>query len=120
LLDNEVVSFAASLPASFKIRNGRRKHILKEAAAALLPREQLDRSKQGFAVPLAAWFQGGLRDVFCDTLMSRPAASRGYFQPRFIERLIREHLDGTRDHSLRLWQLVVFERWHRQYVDAIG
>jgi len=120
LLDNEVVSFAASLPAAFKIRNGRRKHILKEVAAPLLPRDLLDRPKQGFGVPLATWFQGKLRDVFSDTLMSRPASTRGYFQPRFIERLVREHLDGTRDHSLRLWQLVVFERWHRQYVDTTG
>jgi asparagine synthase (glutamine-hydrolysing) len=120
LLDNEVVDFAASLPAALKIRDGRRKHILKQVAASLLPRDLLDRPKQGFGVPLATWFQGDLRDVFSDTLMSRPASSRGYFQPRFVERLVREHLNGTRDHSLRLWQLVVFERWHRQYVDAIG
>ena len=120
LLDNEVVDFAASLPAAFKIRHGRRKHILKQVAASLLPHDLLDRPKQGFGVPLATWFQGDLRDVFSDTLMSRPASSRGYFQPRFVERLVREHLNGTRDHSLRLWQLVVFERWHRQYVDAIG
>jgi len=118
LLDNEVISFASSLPAAFKIRNGRRKHILKEAAATLLPRDLLDRPKQGFAVPLGVWFQGKLRDVFSDTLMSGRARSRGYFQPQFVERLMREHLSETRDHSLRLWQLVVFERWHRQYVDA--
>jgi len=120
LLDNEVVDFATALPATLKIRNGRRKHILKEAAAGILPRDLLDRPKQGFAVPLASWFQGRLRDVFSDTLLSHTASSRGYFRRQFVERLVREHLDGTRDHSLRLWQLVVFERWHRQYVDAIG
>jgi asparagine synthase (glutamine-hydrolysing) len=119
LLDNEVVSFAASLPATLKIRDGRRKHILKEAAASLLPRDLLDRPKQGFAVPLATWFHGKLRDVFSDTLLSHQASSRGYFRPSFVERLLREHLSGTRDHSLRLWQLVVFERWHRQYVDGV-
>jgi asparagine synthase (glutamine-hydrolysing) len=118
LLDNEVIEFASALPSVLKIKDGRRKHILKEAARSVLPREILDRPKQGFAVPLATWFQGGLRDVFSDTLLSRPAISRGYFQPRFVERLVREHLSGRRDHSLRLWQLVVFERWHRQYVDA--
>jgi len=119
LLDNEVISFASSLPAALKIRNGRRKHILKEVAVTLLPRDLLDRPKQGFGVPLGVWFQGKLRDIFSDTLLSDRARSRGYFQPRFVERLMHEHLSGTRDHSLRLWQLVVFERWHRQYVDAI-
>ena len=49
LLDNEVVDYAARLPADMKIRNGRRKHILKEAAAGLVPAQILDRRKQGFA-----------------------------------------------------------------------
>jgi asparagine synthase (glutamine-hydrolysing) len=43
LLDNEVVEFAARLPADLKIRNGRRKHILKEAAAQMVPPEILAR-----------------------------------------------------------------------------
>jgi asparagine synthase (glutamine-hydrolysing) len=118
LLDNEVVEFAASLPAEFKIRGGRRKHVLKEVAAGLLPRDVLDRPKQGFGVPLKVWFRGNLRELFADTLLSPCSLQRGYFQPAFVRQLVREHLDGKRDHTLRLWQLVVFERWLQQYVDT--
>jgi asparagine synthase (glutamine-hydrolysing) len=118
LLDNKVIAFASSLPAALKIRDGRRKHVLKEFAATLLPPEVLARPKQGFGVPLGVWFRGNLRELFADTLTSARSRQRGYFQPRFIDRLITEHLKGTRDHTLRLWQLVVFERWHQQYVDA--
>jgi asparagine synthase (glutamine-hydrolysing) len=117
LLDNEVIEFAAALPADLKIRNGRRKHLLKEVAARMLPPALVDRPKQGFAVPLGTWFRGGLRTLFADTLLSRSALERGYFDPRFIRRLVDEHLRGRRDHTLRLWQLVVFERWHRLYLD---
>jgi hypothetical protein len=28
-----------------------------------------------------------------------------------------EHLSGRREHTLRLWQLLVFELWHRRYLD---
>jgi asparagine synthase (glutamine-hydrolysing) len=101
-----------------KIQDGRRKHILKKVAATLLPDEILGRPKQGFAVPLNVWFRGGLTDVFADTLLSSRALSRGYFDVGFIRQLIGEHVAGKRDHALRLWQLVVFERWHREYVDA--
>ena len=118
LLDNEVVDFAARLPSELKIRNGRRKHVLKEAAAGLLPAEILNRRKQGFAVPVGAWFRGNLRELFSDVLLSPRARQRGYFEPRFIERLVREHVSGRRDHTLRLWALVVFELWHRQYLDS--
>jgi asparagine synthase (glutamine-hydrolysing) len=116
LLDNQVVAFASSLPAAFKIRNGRRKHVLKEVAATLLPREILDRRKQGFGVPLGIWFRGNLRELFADTLLSPASLTRGYFQPAFVRDMVAEHLSGRRDHTLRLWQLVVFERWHRRYV----
>ncbi len=118
LLDNEVIDFANALPAAFKIKNGRRKHLLKEVAARLLPDGIIDRPKQGFGVPLGVWFRGGdLRELFADTLLSPSAQQRGYFEPRFVSRLVQEHLSGRRDHTLRLWQLVIFERWHRQYLD---
>ena len=117
LLDNDVIAFASMLPSDLKIKGGRRKHILKEVAATLLPRDLVDRPKQGFGVPLGVWFRGNLRELFTDTLLSGAALTRGYFQPAFVRRLVDEHVSGKRDHTLRLWQLVVFERWHQQYVD---
>ena len=120
LLDNEVIDFAATLPARFKIRNGRRKHILKETLRTLLPDSILNRRKQGFGVPLGTWFRGGLTDLFSDVLDAPRTKQRGYFEPVFVSRLLREHLSGTRDHTLRLWQLLVFELWHRHYLDTVG
>jgi asparagine synthase (glutamine-hydrolysing) len=100
-----------------KIKNGRRKHILKEVAAGLLPREILNRRKQGFGVPLGTWFRGNLRELFADTLLSPASLQRGYFQPTFVRQLVNEHLSGKRDHTLRLWQLVVLEKWNQLYVE---
>ena len=118
LLDNRVIDFAATLPAHLKIHNGRRKHVLKEALKGLVPASLLDRRKQGFGIPLGAWFRGGLTGIFADVLGSSRTRQRGYFNPSFIDRLVREHLSGRRDHTLRLWQLLVFELWHRHYVDS--
>jgi asparagine synthase (glutamine-hydrolysing) len=120
LLDNEVIAFASTLPASLKIKNGRRKHVLKEVAATLLPDEILNRPKQGFGVPLGIWFRGNLRELFSDTLLSPTCLQRGYFEPAFVRQIVDQHLAGKRDHTLRLWQLVVFERWHQQYADGAG
>jgi asparagine synthase (glutamine-hydrolysing) len=117
LLDNEVLALAASIPSSMKIKDRRRKHIFREVAAQLLPRDLVDRCKQGFGVPLGVWFRGNLRELFADTLLSRGSLSRGYFQSSFVKRLVDDHLAGRHDHTHRLWQLVVFERWHEQYID---
>jgi asparagine synthase (glutamine-hydrolysing) len=117
LLDNDVVAFASALPVSMKIKGGRRKHVLKEVAATMLPRDLLDRRKQGFGIPLGVWFRGHLRELFADTLLASASLQRGYFRPEFVRQLVSEHMAGKRDHTLRLWQLVVFERWHQQYAD---
>jgi asparagine synthase (glutamine-hydrolysing) len=118
LLDHEVVSFAASLPAHMKIAGGERKRVLRKAAAAILPAEVFARPKRGFGVPIGTWFRRPLRDFVVDTLQSPRARQRGYFEPAFVDRVVREHLAGRRDHTLRLWQLLMFELWHREYLDS--
>ena len=117
LLDHRLVEFALSLPLALKIQDGVRKRLLKEVGRRLLPEAILTRRKQGFAVPLTVWCRGGLRDAFSDVLRSARLRQRGYFEPREIDRLLDEHLTGRRDHELRLWQLFMFELWHRQYMD---
>lgn len=117
LLDHLVIEFAASLPARLRMPGGRLKHLLKELAFSLVPREILDRPKQGFGVPVGHWFRGELREAFGDVLGSPSTRQRGYFNSAFVDRVLAEHLAGRRDHSRQLWMLLVFELWHRQYVD---
>ena len=54
--------------------------------------------------------------LFGDILGAPETRQRGYFNHRFVDRVLAEHLTGKRDHSLRLWQLLVFELWHRHYM----
>src|SRR3954452_3084890 len=92
LLDNEVIDFAATLPSHFKINDGRRKHILKQALQPLLPAGILDRKKQGFGIPIGNWFRGGLTGLFSEVLEAPRSRQRGYFEPKFVSPLPREHL----------------------------
>jgi len=62
--------------------------------------------------------RGSLRDALQDILGSPTARQRGYFDYSFVDRILDEHLSGKRDHALRLWQLLIFELWNRQYADA--
>jgi len=118
LLDHNVVAFAASLPDDMKIHQGERKRALKRAAARILPAEVLTRRKQGFGVPVGEWFRGPLKDFLADALQSTQARQRGYFRRRFVDRLMAEHVSGRRDHAPRLWALLMFELWHRRYLDG--
>jgi asparagine synthase (glutamine-hydrolysing) len=118
LLDNAIVDFALQLPLPLKIHESVRKRVLRMVARRVLPPDLLDRPKKGFAVPLAVWCRGQLRDAFRDLLQSPRLRQRGYFNTREIDRMLDEHFTGRRDHELRLWQLFMFELWHRQYMDG--
>lgn len=117
LLDNEVLSVAASLPAHFMIAGGERKRVFKRALSKMLPASVLARRKQGFGVPVGQWFRGPLAETFGDILLAPATAQRGYFKERFVSIILTEHLSGRRDHTLRLWLLLVFEMWNRRYLD---
>ncbi|MBI2901899.1 MAG: asparagine synthase (glutamine-hydrolyzing), partial [Planctomycetes bacterium] len=111
-LDPEVVDLAFRIPARLK----RRKSVLKRAFRDLLPPAIRRRAKMGFAVPLAEWLRGPLRGLLEDALLGKTARERGIFPPAVVERLVREHLSGARDHRDRLWLLLVFELWARRFL----
>jgi asparagine synthase (glutamine-hydrolysing) len=116
-LDHHVVELAARMPIEFKQAGGRGKRILVDTFADLLPESIQNRRKMGFGVPIDHWFREELRPLLHDVLLDSRAASRGYFRPEAVRQLIDEHQSGRWDHSYRLWTLICFEQWHRNYVD---
>jgi asparagine synthase (glutamine-hydrolysing) len=117
LLDYRVVELAASLPLAYKLHRGRGKRILREAFPELLPPRVTRRAKMGFGVPLAQWFRGELRDYARSVLLDARAVERGYFRAGAVGQLLDDHQSGAFDHGYRLWGLLVFELWHRTWLD---
>ncbi len=115
-LDHEVMEFAARLPVEIKFRGGRLKSLLKRAFADLLPPENANRRKMGFGVPVGQWFRGPLGDLLRDALLSPRSLERGYFREPEVRRLIDEHLEWRADHSFQLWNLLMLELWHREFI----
>lgn len=118
LLDHRVVELAAAMPSQWKLRGHRGKRILESTFGHLLPREVFRRRKTGFGVPLDRWFRNDLKDLVHETLLSAQSLGRGYFRRAAIEALLAEHAAGRRDHSARIWSLLMLELWHRQWLDA--
>jgi asparagine synthase (glutamine-hydrolysing) len=116
-LDPRLIALASRIPTASKLRGGRTKHILKEAARRLLPDAIVDRAKHGFGVPVGEWFRGPLREWVHDLLLSEQAAARGDFKRAGLEALLAEHTGGRRDHGHVLWTLVTLEQWYRMYID---
>ena len=111
LLDHRLAELAARIPHAWKLRNGRGKDIFIQAVGDRLPPEILRQPKRGFGVPLAKWFRGPLRDLLWDHLSGSSFLNRGMVSPAFMAHLLGEHDRGRRDHSHRLWSLLMLELW---------
>lgn len=121
MLDHVFVEWATALPTEWKFRNGTRKYILKKLAGRLgVPSALLNRRKQGFQLPLEDWMKDELREHFFDILLEPRTLQRGYFRPAAVRAILDEHLRGRRNRSGVLWQMLVFELWHRNFLEARG
>jgi asparagine synthase (glutamine-hydrolysing) len=115
LMDHVLAELAYSLPAEWHMRGGRGKALFLRAVGDRLPAGLLTLPKRGFAVPLADWFRGPLREFLRDHLTSASFRQRGFTEPAFVDYLIEEHQSGRRDNSARLWELLMLELWFRDW-----
>lgn len=116
-LDHKLVEFTCSLPERLKLRGGTTKYILREAMKGVLPEAILSRSKMGFPVPIGSWFRGTYKSVIDEYVLSERALSRGIFNPLLVHQLVQRH-DAGEEHDERLWALLNFEIWQRQFFDG--
>lgn len=118
LLDHKLVEWISGLPPEMKLKGSEGKYIFKKAMEKYLPHDILYRRKQGFAVPLAAWFRGPLRERVQQALLGRALADTGMFNQDFLRELVEQHLSGRRDYSAPIWSLLMFEAFLKKEMQA--
>jgi asparagine synthase (glutamine-hydrolysing) len=116
-LDNELVDLARRVPSRVKA-GPHGKPLLRQAMAGLLPREILDKRKQGFSPPDRSWYRGPTMDHIRELVLSPRSLERGWFQPAYVRRVLDEHEAGRVNHRLLIWSLLCFEWWNRLFIDG--
>ena len=114
LLDHRLVEWASSLPPALKLRGSTGKYIFKKTLEPNLPHDVLYRPKMGFSVPLSAWLRRPLAQRAREALLAGAVAECGYFEPAMLDRLLRQHASGRRDHAPTLWSLLMLDAFLRR------
>lgn len=116
-LDHLLIENVANIPGRYKIKNGKRKYILKKTAEKYLPQKIIWRKKAGFGAPIGAWLKNQTKEMMLDLLSEESIKRRGYFNYSFVSRLIDDHLTGKNYNANQLWQLMTLELWHQEFID---
>ena len=115
LLDHRVVELAWQLPSQLKAKDGRGKWLLRQVLYKHVPRALVDRPKMGFAVPIGEWLRGPLRDWAEDLLDETRMRKDGILRTDVVRRSWDDHLGGRRNWQYQLWDVLMFQAWHRRW-----
>ncbi len=108
ILDHQLVDWISGLSPEMKLKGREGKYILKKALEPKLPNDILYRKKMGFAVPLAGWFRGPLKEKVRENILGSEMADSGLFDKRYLETIVQHHQSGLRDYSAPIWTLMMF------------
>lgn len=119
LLDHRLMELSGRIPAPLKLKGFQKRYIFKQAMKDILPSKVLYKKKHGFGVPLAQWLlqDQQMNQLMLDLVHDSKTRSRGYFKPKFFERLIALHKQQPGFYGEIVWYLLVLELWHRQHLD---
>jgi asparagine synthase (glutamine-hydrolysing) len=113
-LDREVVEYVERLPAHFKVRNGIRKWLHRQACRDFLPKEIIRRTKRGFAVNVVDdWFNSSVSGKMGNFLLDSNSLMFNFLNPKAVNQLLHDHTSRKNDNHKILFSLVVFEEWLR-------
>jgi len=118
-LDHKLVEYVASLPSEFKYKNGVSKYFLKKILYKYIPKEYLERPKQGFAIPLESWLRKDLKFLIDEYLDKEKIKKAGIFNWEIVEekknKFLKQKVNPAYELWL-LWLLIVFEMWRKRWL----
>jgi len=115
-LDYRIVEFAVSIPQDLKIKNFKTKYIFKKMAKRILAENIVNKPKQGFSIPMKSWLKGPVKNLMTDMLSYDRIEKQGIFNPHYIKKLMKEHLENKNNHSHKLWGLILFQLWKDKFM----
>jgi asparagine synthase (glutamine-hydrolysing) len=116
-LDHDVVDFATRLPASYKLRDGVGKWLLKKVAEPYIDHDMIYRRKQGFGAPMEEWFhQGDFGRRSLAAFERSQLKKEGFFDNDYFAGLLRAQINGAGGHSFHLWTVLNAVLWHESWI----
>ncbi len=117
LLDHRLIEFVAQLPEELKIKNGKKKYLLKQIVHDYIPTEIMDRPKMGFGVPVFTWLRNDLKYYSEEFMSEKDFEKHGLFKKEGVQNIIQHFFKGDKNYDALFWYLLIFQMWYKQWMD---
>jgi asparagine synthase (glutamine-hydrolysing) len=117
-MDHRLAEYVARLPSDMKIKGRNLRIAQRKLVHRYLPKEVLNRPKQGFSSALPYMLQREYRLLYDHFLPDSQLVKSGVVDAGAIQQLLRAHLAGQADHGNRLWLLINAELWYRMMIQG--
>lgn len=111
-LNKKIWDYNITLPERYMLNGSNKKYLLKETFKGFFPQNFLEKSKQGFGVPVGDWLRGHLRAelmAYCEPSLVK---DQGIFILKTVEDLVSDHLSGKADRTFPVWTFFCFQKWY--------
>lgn len=113
-LNKTLWDFTNSVPDAYLMKGWDKKHLLKKAFEDQFPTDFLNKSKQGFGVPVGDWLRGHLRPELERFVETDFLQKQEIFNVSFIHQIVQNHFSGKVDNTFRIWAFFCFQKWYAQ------
>lgn len=115
-LDHHLAEWCARLPDDYKLFKTTKKRILKDITHQYIPKEFMERSKMGFAIPIAEWLQNQLKRTVDEFLNDKNLADIPYINSNYVVSLKSDFYKGKTWLATRLWHVLMFVMWYQKWI----
>lgn len=116
LIDHKIAEYISRIPIGLKYRNGESKYILRKILYKYVPKELLDRPKQGFGIPMDKWLKNDLNGLLQKYLSESNIKAQGIFDEKYVNKSLEEYLSGKSDSAHKFWFLLMFQMWYEKWM----
>ncbi|WP_120403961.1 asparagine synthase (glutamine-hydrolyzing) [Halobacteriovorax sp. BALOs_7] len=114
LVDKRIIEFSLKLPIDYKVHEGQGKYILREILYKYVDKKLIERPKKGFSVPIEKWLRNELKEWATPIILK----DNSYLDKSVVKKLYNEHMNGIRNWSRPLWDIIIFNEWYQEYVES--
>ena len=117
-LDNEIIDLGFRIPVGMKFSDGEGKLILKKAMKDILPKQIIEKKKQGFAPNINSWYKNYFREFALENFPKSKIIKEN-FNMNYISKILESKIsDKMAMHYNLIWDLICVDVWNKIYIEG--